>query len=404
MESKKTVFILIDALRHDYLSLYPTTFFEMCKERGLYVKKLKPSIGYCERVEILTGKKSTENGYYTAIGFNKSIKSNYWFLKYIPNIFKTNVFFSKSIRFILNKLNYKLLPYNIPLKILPYLFLTEDKNDHTKKNAFSNSISVVDIFLEKNIKTSWNYTALGLQNGNDYNRISNFKKDFTSNNYEMFYLFLSPLDAIAHKYGPISEEVKKSFNDVSNILYDIYSFIFSNTSEEVNLIILGDHGMAEVNSYYNIEKEIKLISNSFSIKPFIDFYYFVDSTSLRLWPISQKFINLQEDFYNVLNLKLKHVANEINENYDKSIYGHKIWVLNEGSIFFPDFFHSKIQLKGMHGYDPKYDSMNGTCLIVSNKKDYNTIIENASLSDLASTLCSLNNIDYKPYFKGRSLL
>ena len=404
MVKKKTVFILVDALRHDYVNLYSTSFFEMCKSRGLHIKKVKPSIGYCERVEILSGKAFPENGFFSAIGLNKNIKSKYWFLKYLPTFIQENKFCYKCIRYFLNKLNFKLLPYNIPLKLLPFLFLTEDKKDHTKKNAFHNLLSIVDLFLDNNLKISWNYTALGLQNGSDLDRITNFKKDFKQGNFDLFFLFLSPLDAIAHKYGPSSEKVKNSVDDVSEMLNDIYTFINANTNEEVNLFILGDHGMAEVTSYVNIKKELNLISKNFLLKPHIDFFYFIDSTSLRIWPNSRKFIDIENEFYKLLRYKLNNNAKELEVCYDKSVYGSKIWTLNEGSIFFPDFFHSNLKLKGMHGYDPKNESMFGTCFILSNKNIYKKSIEIGSLSDIAPTLCSLHNIDSKNIFSGTNWL
>lgn len=48
------VFFLIDAMRDDYVTEADTPFLHRLSREGEYVRKIYPSLGFCERVEILT--------------------------------------------------------------------------------------------------------------------------------------------------------------------------------------------------------------------------------------------------------------------------------------------------------------------------------------------------------------
>ena len=52
---KKVLIVLLDALRHDYLNSEDTPFLYSLSNKSIYVKKLVPGYGFCERSEILTG-------------------------------------------------------------------------------------------------------------------------------------------------------------------------------------------------------------------------------------------------------------------------------------------------------------------------------------------------------------
>ena len=63
MNNKKFIFILLDAFRSDYINSNNTPFLNSLKEKSIYYKQVNPSIGFCERSEIFTGKKSLELGF-----------------------------------------------------------------------------------------------------------------------------------------------------------------------------------------------------------------------------------------------------------------------------------------------------------------------------------------------------
>ena len=175
---KKNIVILADALRCDYLNDKNTPFLNSLKNNSFYIKKIIPSLGFCERAEILTGKEGIQTGLFTAIEMNKS-RSDFvnvvplffanflynffdFFLKFFPSNFLFRIK-KKAIRITLSIFfpKAKMSAYNIPPRMLNSLSLSEDYKEHSLPNAF-NHISIVDICIDKNIKFNFDaFTALG---------------------------------------------------------------------------------------------------------------------------------------------------------------------------------------------------------------------------------------------------
>ena len=69
------IFILVDALRNDYINKkYAISLSSL--SNNLYINRIKPSLGFCERSEIISGYNSEQTGYFTAIGKDMK-KSDY---------------------------------------------------------------------------------------------------------------------------------------------------------------------------------------------------------------------------------------------------------------------------------------------------------------------------------------
>ena len=62
----KTLYVVVDALRYDYIKDDQMPFLHALASKSCYVKRLVPSPGLRPR-EILTGKENIETGYFTAI-------------------------------------------------------------------------------------------------------------------------------------------------------------------------------------------------------------------------------------------------------------------------------------------------------------------------------------------------
>jgi predicted AlkP superfamily pyrophosphatase or phosphodiesterase len=133
---KSTFIFLLDAFRYDYISRDTTPFLHKSSQDGFYIKKIKPSFGFCERTEFFTGMKPSESGYFSAIGFdpkNSEYKNKTFFLSFLS--FAENLFSDKllikikgnkySFKSLFRKLivkfifkSKKLNPYLVPLKFL----------------------------------------------------------------------------------------------------------------------------------------------------------------------------------------------------------------------------------------------------------------------------------------------
>ena len=384
----KTVLFLIDACRYDYISKDVTPFLWECSNTGMYYKHVVPSAGFCERTEIFTGKKPNESGFFTAIGFDPQ-KSTYRHKKgikifgFIEDILlkkwneKDKLKIAYYYRIIIKKFfkNYlqeeKLKTYNIPFSFLKYFNLTEDEfefNDISKQE--SNSIlKIVEKKLEKTFFNS--FTSLGdASNSSDLDRLNNVVCAFKKNSYLFTPIYLGKIDAFGHVYGPNSNVLNLELRKLDQNLKTCVSQL-KKIDNSTNFIFLGDHGMTKVEKHIDIQLIINSLADKIKLKKGKDYIYFLDSTLLRIWFLSdsagKQFLPLLEDNY-VLKREGKTLTKEISKKYsipfnDKR-YGDFTWWANEGVLIFPDFFHNKEPYKGMHGYSPEITSTHGTCIVV----------------------------------------
>ena len=262
----KTIFILLDAVRSDYINENQTPFLWSCAKKGAYYRRVVPNFGFCERTEIITGQTPVESGFFTAIGYDPqtspfklvSDKKSLIFLDtHIPKNIKIpflpkggNVYdlFRKLVnRYIIYKT--KISPQNIPLSLLHYWSLTEDLVDHRKDNAFS-AVSLFDL-LKKNNKSFFydSFTALNIpNNGNDQDRIDMVLKDKKNNNKDLYFLYLGEIDFYGHEFGPKSKQVTSALKNLDQELKNFVCAIIK-MDPNCNFLFLGDHGMAEVEKY-----------------------------------------------------------------------------------------------------------------------------------------------------------
>ena len=150
-QSNKTLYVVIDALRADYVRVGKMPKLTELSKKSLHVEELIPSPGFCERVEILTGVENHETGYFTAIDrVNPAHKMPLlfglvaWFadsLKMIESLFQSYLIFRIRKR-ITNSLirkfwpQYRVPAFNIPLSIYGQFDLSEDAVDQSLPSAF----------------------------------------------------------------------------------------------------------------------------------------------------------------------------------------------------------------------------------------------------------------------------
>jgi len=399
------VFVLVDALRHDYLAYHKSApFLSHCAEHGIHVETVKPSLGFCERVEILTGVGFPENGYLSAIGREKNGVNPYALLKVVPPFISQSRIFRKVLGRIARKLRLSLQPYEIPCQILPELGLTEDARSHQKTKAFPIE-SLVDVFAEAGKEISWHFAALGVNNGSDEDRVCALKKAFMQGAADLYMLYLSPLDSIAHKYGPLSEETGLALRDVDNQISELFADLKSH-DPSVKLVVLGDHGMADVAQVLDAEEILRKVATELGLTAWKDYKYFLDSTTCRIWGGSKRFESNENEFIGRLERSFGATGHWLDGEWSKELYGDYIWVCGEGTLVFPDFFHKGgLPYKGMHGYDPERLSMRGLGLIYSEDgRIPSKTIPEGSLGDASSTLCALMKVRSPRESKGTSWL
>jgi len=376
---KKVVLILSDAFRHDYLDRGLTPFLNEAKERGQYVRQIIPGNGFCERAEIFTGRPSTETGFFTAIDLSqeKSIYSTLNpFLIILDLIIK--IIKSPLLEKIIRRLIWEVIsrtkrpmhPYKIPLKFLKYFTLTEDKIDMREKGALGFP-SIFDLITERGGDYFYDsFTALNIaQKGNDQSRLNQALLNATKD-YSHYFIYISLLDSTGHKFGPKSKEIDEA---IKNVDLEIDSFIkeFELKCPDTNFIILGDHGMLKVEQSIDA---LSLISKTMAAYPISygrDYFYFLDSTLVRVWIRNEEFkgrITADLEACEEFKMKGKFISIKNSKEYEIPINDKSpdfIWWANPGVLVSPDFFHKKDEkIQGMHGYINSSEQSRGFCISI----------------------------------------
>lgn len=384
------VFFLIDAMRPDYINIENTPFLNSCREAGETYQKVIPSSGFCERNEIFTGETPKDSNYFLAIGFdpdNSFYKGKAWlpFLAFFENLFEKirlkikgrsiSVWFRKvALRLFRPFLRQdSLKPYNIPFFLLSDLRLTEDyyshfEGDHVKEHSLFTRL--------KTAGKSFNcdsFTALNMpSNGNDQDRLLRAREVCKNGNADFLPIYISVLDSIGHRFGPKSSEMESALRDLDSTLKEFAESVLSE-NPDCKFFFLGDHGMTEVSDVFDIVSHTKVTLKGHGFRYRKDYTLFADSTILRFWCPPEKREKIKEILRNdpKLNSKGKMINDDDRKKYflprGGRLYGDLAWWANEGVLIFPDFFHTEVPYKGMHGYKTDVESTYGTCIVWGNK-------------------------------------
>ena len=388
----KIVLFLLDAYKEEYISKSNTPFLYNLANEGKYIEKIIPSAGFCERTEIFFGLKPNVSGFFTAIGFdpdNSPYKRSRMltFIGFIEElVFRLASLLWKKKQnsieyhfrrlllkffYLFNKNNKRFGTYNIPFNFLKYFNLTEDEFDLHKIDKLSKKESLFKLVSKLNGKTYMGaFTALGQKsNGDDKNRIKLAIEACRKNDNFFIPVYLSVTDSYGHNFGPNSKEIKNEINKLDILLKDSVQKLLE-IDNDTKFLFLGDHGMTNVDSTINIKSEISKISKRHKLKEKRDFIYFLDSTLLRMWFFNNK---SKEIFFDEINKNTlfsqkgliinKSLADKYYLPFENRKYGDLTWWANEGVLIYPDFFHKRKILTGMHGYRPDTQSTYGTCVI-----------------------------------------
>jgi predicted AlkP superfamily pyrophosphatase or phosphodiesterase len=399
MNEKKVILVLIDALRSDYISEEDSPFLYKFANNNKYCKNVTQSRSFCERAEIFTGLSPRESGYFTAIGYGPE-DSPYEGM----NILSAFSFFEKRcsknryykaiknriIRQLMKRKKLSFRNYSIPLKILKYFSLTEDKYDFRDEDAFEGKDNIFKDCNNNGLNIYYDsFTALNFTvPSTDDSRLKMVEDNITSD-FNLYLTYIGIMDSCAHKYGPQSSERKSELRKLDQRLSTFYENIVA-INKDTKFVFLGDHGMADVHTHLDVGKEVECLAKMNNLTLGEDFIYFLDSTMLRVWYLNDR---AREAIDNNLknNSSLKRNGCFVDEEmaikeeipFPDDRYGDSLWLANVGVLIYPDFFHNNRAYKGMHGYDVEDVSSKGTCFVTADKHEY---IDNIKLTDVYGIL------------------
>lgn len=409
--NKKVIFILSDALRHDYIDSIGMDFLSRAtKERcTAFVERIIPSTGYCEIIEYVTGLKAEDSGYLAQITSNrdfaeknfnslsfKIIQNTEFAINKIPRI---RTYYNRFIEPIVSKYFLNGVPeeisrvrYKIPLQYLSKLMPTESKYRYDSlkfggdKNLFQ-ILSKNDLSYDINDFVQYNKIK-----GSDEERLERLKIKISSKKLKDFTLLYIGYGEVAHYEGTESDRFKKIMTEYDKKLESIYETL-KNNYDNYELVILGDHGMIDVNEYIDIRNMIRKINEKFKLQDTRNIMYFIDSTMLRVFlKDSSKAYEIKQDIIAELSGKIES-DDEVTRYLDKFIpeYGDMIFLLKPGKVFYPDYFNSK-KIKGMHGYLNSSIGQEGLMLSIGSEPKELTSIKELHLFQVKDEILKLFNI------------
>jgi len=325
--------ILLDALRHDFITQEYCPFLSSVKEKAIS-GPLVPTFGFEPDAAYLAGlyPEECDGG------------MHYWF--------EPRNSLSCLKRFWSNRMPFGFQRYfDISSKRFPH-----EKDFISKKNT------VFDVLRENKRPFFVNmYPVHPVGSTAVLQRVENE----LSKSFSFAFLHIADLDGTGHRYGPNSIEFKKVLQQLDARIAQIYKIMLERF-EDIDLLILGDHGMAEVRQNIDIWSELKRLGLDIGR----DYVFFLDSTMARFWFFNEKSKNRIEDF--LTNFKQGHVVTEEEKlrhriNYSHNRFGDLIFLADPEMLIFPNFFQRKQPARGMHGYAPDFKDQQAAFLIQSSR-------------------------------------
>jgi predicted AlkP superfamily pyrophosphatase or phosphodiesterase len=234
-------------------------------------------------------------------------------------------------------------PSLIPAVATAY-FQPSQRKEITEPGAVGKIRTIFDVFRKKGIRfvfiEPWIWGDAGV--------LRKAKKLIKQeHNFNFWYLKFNQLDHLGHKIGPTPFAFKEQLLKIDRYVKEIVTLLQRKTPN-LNVLVLADHGMSKVRKTENILESL----NHQKSEMYKDYVAFVDSTVIRFWFFTKK--ARQEICEHLRQIKCGHILTDSEKNLLKMPldikYGETIFVVDEGYVLHPCFFHSKSLVNGMHGY------------------------------------------------------
>lgn len=362
---KLTILLQIDACRANYINIKNTPFLSHMKQRGIS-GILIPTFGFEPDAAYIAGLYPDKANGGAQFWYDPENTPFYFirafpkWLNELPMLGETIV--RKTIKFMARRYCHapRLSTANVPLYLLKYFAFPMK---YTAEQAgFARGRTVFDLLRKE--RRAWLFHC-SPNNKVDIKSALDRVDRALFPPFSFAFIHIGTLDLVGHRYGSESKYIKNALLTIDRGIKKIFD-IAKCRFEEVHLVIMGDHGMVEVNQHLNIWSELR----KFSVKMEKDYLVFLDSTMVRFWFFSERAEKLIVDFLN--RIKGGHILNQEEKNkyhlnYSHNKFGDIIFLVDPGVLIFPNFYQNKKPVKGMHGYAPETPDQQSALLIHSPK-------------------------------------
>jgi len=229
--------------------------------------------------------------------------------------------------------------------------------DYKRFPAVETGDTLADLFERQGLRVDFRFVESGLDPAAELARLR-----ATGGESDVYFYYDPSLDEGGHALGADVEKL-------SDIIDAQAAFVEAATAElerfdDVDVLFFSDHGMATVETSYDIRQPLQDLRFGRDYVAFIDstfarFWYrddaVRDSVRARLTDVPGSFLTQQDQVEYALD-------------FDDDRYGQDVVVADEGVVFHPNYFPGKLlkpgefALRGMHGYRPEAPSSYGVAL------------------------------------------
>lgn len=231
----------------------------------------------------------------------------------------------------------------IPAAAMAY-FEPSQRKEITEAGAVSNIRTIFDVFRKKGVQ----FVFIEPWIWGDWGVLYKAKKLIKQKRkFHFWYLKFNHLDHLGHKFGPAPFAFKEQLMKIDVYVEQIVSLLLRK-NPKLGVLVLTDHGMSKVNKTVNVLEGLSHLRS----RMYKDYVAFVDSTMIRFWSFTKE---AEQEIHKYLQqITCGHVLTVAEKKLLKIPldlkYGEIIYVIDEGYVIHPCFFHSKSVVNGMHGY------------------------------------------------------
>ncbi|KAL4228375.1 hypothetical protein ACF0H5_011423 [Mactra antiquata] len=219
-----------------------------------------------------------------------------------------------------------------------------------------------------------------------------------NNQIDIAYLYHQHVDAMGHEFGPSSNQVRDAVLEVDTHINDILDIIEDNQQNDVNVIIVSDHGMSTIDTLHKIN-----ISEALNMNDILEITE--GGTQAYVWPKSGK----EKEVYNKLknfhpNMKVYHRDDILDRWFFKKhtrippifITVDKGWYLahpKSGNLVFETTGYI---WQGNHGFDNNDLDMRGIFAAYGPDFKSNQIVKGFDITNVYQIICKVTGIKPNP--------
>lgn len=236
--------------------------------------------------------------------------------------------------------------YNVPFRYLPLLDYAEKRDLYRPGGIASGASTIFDDLDAAGVP----YLISDWRAG----ELANFEaldRAVRAGNIRAAYLYLADLDAILHRSGTGSAEVRAKLAGYDTRLTGLLDLARTRYSD-VRLHVFSDHGMADVTRLVDVEGQ--LAARGF--RQGREYFGVFDSTMARLWVLSERAAEpLAAALREMPGGRLLDAADlaRFGCRFPGLEYGELIYLVEPGTMVFPNFMGAQ-PAAGMHGYHPAH--------------------------------------------------